>query len=396
MKHIKALSLLLALTLTLTACSENSNDNSSESDEISQITQSTPQSTSSAAQSTSVPEEISEPGIREFPVVIYPKMSIKADGELAEALKPLEEFGRFYATYLFMDMYQSYLFDEKPERILVETTENGDTYNQPFTKVSKCGITTYSAMTEKLDSLLTEKCLDDTAREIRDRFRQGENGELFVENTGAGGYLGDSYLRLNKITYPDDETVLLDMSVIGEAEEWGYEQDRVDDFSITLKRTAGGIKIDGFGGALNKDSLLAGHYDFYPLTLSFIQYNNVFLELDHLTEFTLNSRAEEADKPNRYYRPLNETEEIIKLLEDNAKPGETFATGSALYLDSLEYPDDNSILMKVSSRDVHEDGVCIKATATFTKTPDGLQLKACDPAILDFFAYYPEIRIEGQ
>lgn len=255
--------------MTLTACSEN-NGNSSEVNESAQITES-PQSTSTA-QITPIPEEISEPEIREFPVVIYPNMTVK----------------------------------------------------------------------------------------------------------------------------PDDETVILDMAVIGEAEEWGYEQDRVEDFSITLKRTAGGFKIDGFGGALNKDSLPAGHYDFYPLTMSFLKYNNVFLELDNLTEFTLNSRAEEADKPNRYYRPLNETEEIIKLLEDNAKPGEAPAESSALYLDSLEYPDENTILLTVSSRDVHEDGVWIKAAATFTRTPDGLQLKACDPAILNFFAYYSEIRIEGQ
>lgn len=393
MKRIKALSLLLALTLIFTACSEN-NGNSSEADEsslISQITESKPQSTSSAAQSTSVPEETSDTGIREFPVVIYPKMSIKASGELEEALKPLEEFGRFYATYLFMDMYQNYLFDEKPERFTEETTENGKTYNKTFTKVSKCGITTYSAMTEKLNSLLTEKCLEDTAREIRDRFRAGENGELFVANTGAGGYLGDSYLRLNKISRSDDKTMILDMSVIGEAEEWGYEQDRVDDFSITLKRTSGGLKIDEFGG-----EKYASHYDFYPLTMSFLKYNNVFLELDNLTEFSLSKRAEEADKPNRYYRPLNETEEIIKLLEDHAKPGETPAEGSRLFFDSLEYPDENTIRVKVSSRDVHEDGVWIKATAEFTRTSDGLQLKAYDPAILDFFAYYPEILIEGQ
>lgn len=379
MKHIKALSLLLALTLTLTACSEK--NTSSEADESSQITQSTTEETSS--QTSSIPEEISEPETPKFPVVIYPEMTVKPDEELGEVIKPLEEFGRFYGTYLFMDMYQENLFEENADTIFVETSDNGEIYQRPYTKVSKCGILTYSAMTEKLNSLLTEKCLDDTAGEIRDRFRGGENDELFVSRTGAGGYLGDSYLRLNKISRPDSETILLDMSVIGEAEEWGYAQDMVEDFSITLKRTPSGLKIDEFGG-----EKYTSHYDFYPFSLSFFRYKNAFFELDNLTEFELSKQEEEADKPDRYYRPLNETEECLKLLEDNAKPGETYSEGSALYLDSLEYPDENTILMTVSSR---EDAAGKTASAKFTRTADGLQLASYDEAILNYFAGYKEI-----
>lgn len=382
MKHIKALSLLLVLTLILTACSEN-DGNSSEA-EISQITQSTPQSTSSAVQSSSIPEEISEPEILKFPVVIYPNMTVKADGELGEIKKTLEGFGIFYGTYLFMDMYQNYLFEENAERFTEEITENGKTYPHTFAKVSNCGITTYSAMTEKLGSLFTEKCLNDTAREIRNRFRAGENDELFVQQTGAGGYLGDSYIRINEITRPDSETIFLDMSVVGKAEDWGYEQDRVEDFSVTLKCTPSGLKIDGFGGE---------KLDFYPFTLGFLQYNNVFLELDNRTEFEIMKDAEHEVRLDRYYRPLNETEEMLKLLEDNAKPGETPAESSALYLDSLEYPDENSILITVSSRSAHEDGIWEKASARFTRTAEGLRLADCDEPIFNRFANYKEIFI---
>lgn len=382
MKLIRSLSLLLALTIPLAGCKEGGDTDDSYGNISSSSQSSISTTTESTSDASSVPPEEIAPM---FPVVIYPKMSVKADGELAEVIKPIEEFGRFYATYLFMDLYQNYLFEEKPERFIEEITENGDTYPQTFTKVSNCGITTYSAMTEKLNSLFTEKFLNDTAREIRNRFRAGENDELFVSNTGAGGYLGEDYLRINKINYPDSETVLIDMSVIGEAEEWGYEQDMVEDFSLTLKRTPSGLKIDGFGG---------DHYDFYPLTLSFLQYNNVFLELDNLSEFELHSRAEDADKPNRYYRPLNETEEVFLLLENYASLTEArdYDGQSALYFDSLDYPDENTIRIAVTSRDAQ--GNKDKATAEFIRTADGLQLKAYDSVTIEFFAYYPEILIE--
>lgn len=376
MKRIKALSLALALTLTLTACSEN-NGNSSEVSEITestQITQSTTESTSS-----SIPEE-SEPDVRKFPVVIYPDMTVKTDGELAEIMAVLGEFGRFYGTYLSMDMYQNYLFEKNAEWFTEEITEKNHTYPQTFTKVSKCGITTYSAMTEKLNSLFTENCLDETSEDIRDWFRAGENDELYLREIGAGGYLGENYLRIDKISHPDDATIVLDMSVIGEAEEWGYDEDLEEPITVTLKRENGTLKIDKFESD--------GHNHFISFTLSFVRYKNVFFMLDNRTEFSINRELERADDPNRYYRPLNETEEMLKLLEDNANPGEKPAESSALYLDALEYPNENTILLTVRVSGTEE-----KASAKFTRTEDGLKLISNDSAIREYFGQYKEIFI---
>lgn len=382
MKHIKALSLALALILTLTACSEN-NGNLSEVNESAQITEST-QSTSTA-QSTSIPEEISEPEVEKFPVVIYPNMTVKTDGELGEIAAVLGEFGRFYGTYLSMEMYQNYLFENNAEKFSEEVTVNGYTYNEMYVKVSKCGITTYSAMAEKLNSLLTENCLDETSKHIREWFRAGENDELYLRRIGAGGYLGEDYLRIDKISHPDDATIVLDITVVGEAEEWGLPEDSEEPVTVTLKRENGALKIDSFGNDK--------HNHLISFTLSFVRYKNAFFILDNRTEFSKNYELEHADDTNKYYRPLNETEEMLKLLEDNAKPGEAPAESSALYLDSLEYPDENTIRLTVSSRDAHEDGTPKKASATFTRTAEGLQLAAYHEPILNWFANYKEIFI---
>lgn len=375
MKHIKALSLALALTLTLTACSEN-DGTSSEVNESAQITEST-QITQSTTESTSssTPEEISEPEIEKFPVVIYPNMTVKTDGELGEIAAVLGEFGRFYGTYLSMEMYQNYLFEKNAEWVADENNEG-----EYYAKVSKCGITTYSAMTEKLGSLFTENCLDETSEHIREWFRAGENDELYLRRIGAGGYLGESYLRLNKISHPDDATIVLDISVIGEAEDWGYAEDKEEPVTVTLKREGGALKIDRFESD--------GHDHFISFTLNFLQYKNAFIPLDNETEFSINYELEHADNPNKYYRPLNETEEMLKLLEDSAKQGEKPAENSALYLDAVEYPDENTILLTVRVSGKEE-----KATATFKRTEVGLKLMSNDSAMREYFGQYKEIII---
>lgn len=377
MKHIKALSLALALTLTLTACSENDGNSSevSEVNESTQITQSTTESTRS-----STPEEISEPEIEKFPVVIYPNMTVKTDGELGEIAAVLGEFGRFYGTYLSMEMYQNYLFENNAEKFSEEVTVNGYTYNEMYVKVSKCGITTYSAMTEKLGSLFTENCLDETSERIRDWFRAGENDELYLRGIGAGGYLGEDYLRIDKISHPDDATIVLDITVVGEAEEWGLPEDLEEPVTVTLKREGGALKIDRFESD--------GHDHFISFTLNFLQYKNAFIPLDNETEFSINYELEHADNPNKYYRPLNETEEMLKLLEDSAKQGEKPAENSALYLDAVEYPDENTILLTVRVSGKEE-----KATATFTRTEEGLKLMSNDSAMREYFGQYKEIII---
>ncbi len=308
-------------------------------------------------------------------MVIYPNMTVKTDGELAEIAAVLGEFGRFYGTYLSMELYQNYLFEKNAERVADENNEG-----EYYTKVSKCGILTYSAMTEKLNSLFTENCLEETSEHIREWFRAGENDELLLRRIGAGGYLGESYLRIDKISHPDDATITVDISVIGEAEEWGYAEDREDPVTVTLKRENDALKIDKFESD--------GHNHFISFTKRFVQYKNVFFMLDNLTEFSENYELEHADDTNKYYRPLNETEEMLKLLEDNAKPGEKPAESSALYLDSLEYPDGNTILLTVRVSGTEE-----KASAKFTRTKDGLKLISNDSAIREYFGQYKEIII---
>ena len=467
MKLIKILSLILGIS-TLAACSEGGDLSSNES---SQVTSSS--SESSTAENSSLPE-ISEIITSEPEMITYPKMTIKLSPENEEIKKTLEEFGRLYAAYCGMDMYQNYLFEKNADGF---PDENDD--GVWYTRVSKGGITTYSEMTEKLHSILTDNGIEETREYIADWFRAGDDDALYVRRQGAGGFLGESYTRINSISYPDNDTILLDMSTVGEAEEWGYAEDLVEDFQITLKRTGEGLRIDSFGGDT---------HHFLSLTMNLLQYKNVFMLLDNETEFEASLAAEDAE--NGWQRPLNKTEIALKLLEDYghfyldmtptyeperlmdkshkitveklgvdgnpytrdyykatglpantlgeltttldglvtenlkqdflkmtdtnfltvAENGDLYMSTDpygrglgvgmdALYLDSIEYPDNNTILITVTSYGSGElwgrtQDILDTASAKLVKTENGWRIDECDVSITDFFGFYNELIID--
>lgn len=69
-----------------------------------------------------------------------------------------------------------------------------------------------------------------------------------------------------------------------------------------------------------------------------------------------------------------------------------------LYLNSVEYPDDNTILITVTSFgskenwDTDED-IKDTASAKLVMTEDGLRIDEYDPSIIDYFYYYDEITV---
>lgn len=387
-----------------------------------------------------------------------PEMEIKLSSELEEIMNLFGEFGKFYYEYCGSDSAWDH----------ITTGEGADSFENEngihFGKVVNAEIKTYGVLTEKLKSMLTDKCIEDTSKDILDWFGTNENDDLYVRNRGAGGYLGYDYLRINSIGYPEVDTIALDMSRVGEKENWDYEEDLTEDFRITLKKTDNGLRIDEMTG---------NPLDFAALEL--VVYNNVYMVLDNVPEY-----AEKIRKESGLRRTPGETEEIIKLLENygnlywgmfplndlpedivdtsqyiSAKRGtrdQTFvkvvngairteesflntlddmlsekfkkeflddperpfefpdgdlyithrgAGGmglgmDTLYLDSIEYPDDNTILVTVTSfGDKNnwntDENIKITSTAEIVRTDNGLRINKCDLDTVTDFYFYREI-----
>lgn len=473
MKNIKLLTAILLSAALLTGC-ELIYPESSDSESTSSSESSSDSTGGSSAESTvsdnstpvsSSSTTIIKPEPPEIKPVVYPEMELKLSSEMEDIMELFGDFGAFNTEYLWFDA--DYRVTSRGETDGF-TDENG-IY---FGKVINASITTYSALIETLKSMLTDKYIEKSHEHILNYFRTNENDELFLRGFGAGGYLGYDYLRINSIDYPDKETIMLDMSTVGEKENWGLEEDDVRDFKITLKRTDSGLRID--------DISIDYYLDFVCLGL--VVYNNVYMALDNAPEYVKKAREESG-----WQRQLNETEEIIKLLEDYSdfyfamtpskdiekfmdksqkisidgigplnnpytaeyykavglpantlnelnekldefvteKPkndflkitddkfftvadnGDLYMSNNpygrglglgtdTLYLDSIEYPDDNTILVTVTSfgdKDNWDTDKDIENTATakIVKTEDGLRIDEYDINIIDYFGYYNEI-----
>ncbi len=188
--------------------------------------------------------------------------------DIKEIMDLFGDFGAFNWEYLG--------YDSAWDRITSGDGTDGfrNENDRYFGKIVNADIATYSALIEKLKSMLTDKCIEDTLENILDWFSTNENDDLYVQNRGAGGYLGYDFLRINSIGYPDEETITLDMSRVGEKENWGYDEDLVEDFQMILKKTDGGLRIDEITGN--------------PLDLAclrFVVYNNVYMVLDNVPEY---------------------------------------------------------------------------------------------------------------
>ncbi len=482
-RFIKIIAGLLAMSI-LTGCeqsqtnspdSETSLTSENNSDNVSSTTSLSSESTSESASSSTetavskddtsktTPSENTDETDNDPEPAIEMKLSPELDG----ITDLFGEFGAFYYEYLGSDgAYDRITSGEGADSF---ENENG----LHFGKIVNAEIKTYNALTEKLKSMLTEKCIENSSEYILDRFDTKENDDLYVQNKGAGGYLGYDYLRINSIDYPDEDTVALDMSVVGEKENWGYEKDQEEDFTMTLKKTDGGLRID----EITRDPI-----DFAALDT--VVYNNVYMVFDNVPEF-----AEKIREESGWQKTPNETEKILKVLKDysdfylamtpsdNEKfidrsrnisidgtnsfgdpytaeyyktvglPANTlgelnekldgFVTEKAkddflnmtndkfftlsengdlymsnnpygrslglgmdkLYLDSIEYPDDNTIIITVTSFgdkknwDTDED-IKDTATAKLVRTDNGLRIGECDSNMIDYFGYYDEISFD--
>lgn len=275
MEHIKALIAILLTAALLTGCEliypEGSDGGSSSSSENSPKSTSSSTESSTSCNSTTVSsstETTIHPEPSEVKPVVYPEIELKLSSEMEKIIGLFGYFGEFYGEYLGLE----------PAWDRITSGDGTDGFRNEneryFGKIVNADITTYSALIEKLKSMLTDKSIEDTSENILDWFSTNENDDLYVQNRGAGGYLGYDYLRINSIGYPDEETITLDMSRVGEKENWGYDEDLVEDFQMILKKTDGGLRIDEITG---------NPLDF--ACLRFVVYNNVYMVLDNVPEY---------------------------------------------------------------------------------------------------------------
>lgn len=99
--------------------------------------------------------------------------------------------------------------------------------------------------TELLNSMTTEKMREEYVF-IDDYYTLVHNGELYIRPTGGGRGvgLGMSYLRLDSVERPDENTYVLTVTSVGDKEEWGLQEDWLETEVVKVVKTAYGLRID--------------------------------------------------------------------------------------------------------------------------------------------------------
>ncbi len=165
--------------------------------------------------------------------------------EKAEIQSLLIEAGKFSYGYLHCEEIADHI-DENQYITMPKTDVYGNDYDFKWCLVTDGEITSMDGLKEKALSIFTEKAylgFDFISTDYKEK-----NGKLYLRSDagGDGSLLGTDYAYILSAEEPDGETIVLNMRAFGAGENWDLPYDLEEDFSIKLKRTENGLRIDTF------------------------------------------------------------------------------------------------------------------------------------------------------
>lgn len=228
MKKVSAVIAALAAAAFFTACG---NSGSAEAESVSEIT-----SVHETAGATTAQEQET--------VQSAETVSVSAE-EKAEIQALLTEAGKFSHDYLQCKEI-IHNIDENKYITMPKTDVYGNEYDFKWCLVTGREITSMDELSEKALSIFTERAY--LGFDFISTYYKEEDGKLYLwSDAGSdGSLLGTDYAYIVSAEEPDDETIVLNMTAFGAGENWDTDQDFTEDFSLRLKRTEYGLRVDTF------------------------------------------------------------------------------------------------------------------------------------------------------
>lgn len=130
-----------------------------------------------------------------------------------------------------------------------EIIDNGMLEGQAMDKiwyeVADGEVMSIDALNEKMDQIFTEKMIDSLGDILANSYHE-ENGNLYISDGAGsdGGLLGTDTVYINSVGKIDENTFVLYMTAFGAGENWDLDFDITDDFTVILKKTDSGLKLD--------------------------------------------------------------------------------------------------------------------------------------------------------
>lgn len=191
-----------------------------------------------------------------------------SDNKKAQDFEQALNVMREYAYWQFTIIHPNEMKKENDPVYKIVDTEQSikkETEDNPywFYKVVKGEMNSEKRFNEALDKIFTEK--------FKSEFFEYNKDDLIVSDgfiylnfrmkrVGAVG-TGMSYLELNSFEYPDENTILMTVTSVGDKNEWGLDADLRDTITVKFVRKDGTLRIDEINDPL-KASISFGYYPY--------------------------------------------------------------------------------------------------------------------------------------
>lgn len=269
MKHLKTITAILIAALTLTGCSKNetsttnSDGASSAQSAVSDnsigtsgtsSTNDTNSSTENTAESSSAPESKTESSPTSTSSALTSKPDEPQISDISSYRTDFDKMLDVLNDFAYLDWaicqpdnpyYKEYA--DQSQTMTEEREYNGDTYKVLYHKVTGGDLQTENQFTDALDEVLT-KSAKQTYLNNTDRKNRFRDGNLYLEEDRLDGRgMGFSYIELNSVEHPDENSVIMNMTAVGDKSEWGLDEDLRDATTVKfIKGDDGKFRIDEY------------------------------------------------------------------------------------------------------------------------------------------------------
>ena len=156
----------------------------------------------------------------------------------------LQESHKIFFDYVLGKEMQNHVNWSKSITI-PKTYDSGETFDTTVYEIADGDVLSIADMQEKMRPFFTDKMIDYIFEECNHYYHE-ENGKLYVsDGVGSeGGGVGVDTVHITSMEMTDEDTVTLYMIEFGAGENWDLDHDLVENFTVILKRTDNGFKID--------------------------------------------------------------------------------------------------------------------------------------------------------
>lgn len=156
----------------------------------------------------------------------------------------LQESHKIFFDYVLGKEMQNHV-DWNKSITIPSTNYLGESYDMPLYEIIDGDVLSIADMQDKMKPFFTDKMIDYVFEECNYYYYE-ENGKLYVSDGigSEGGGVGVDTVHITSTEMTGEDTLVLYMTEFGAGENWDLDHDLVDNFTVTLKITDDGFKID--------------------------------------------------------------------------------------------------------------------------------------------------------